>query len=109
MNKLFEGCMKGRKMYIVPFCLGPIGSPYARFGVEITDSPYAVAGLRTMTRMGTRALNLLTEEQTFLRSLHSVGAPLESGQKDVPWPCNIENRSIAHFIKEQVGVALDAE
>jgi GTP-dependent phosphoenolpyruvate carboxykinase len=102
VNGLFDGCMEGRTMYIVPFCLGPIGSPYARFGVQITDSPYAVAGIRTMTRMGTRALSLITEEHSWVRCLHSVGVPLKSGDKDVPWPCNIDKRIIAHFMKEQV-------
>jgi phosphoenolpyruvate carboxykinase (GTP) len=97
LEKLFDGCMKGRTMYIVPFCMGPLGSPYARYGVEVTDSPYVVIHMKLLTRMGTRVLNVLTEDKWYLPCLHSVGAPLQPGQKDVPWPCNPDNLHIAHF------------
>jgi phosphoenolpyruvate carboxykinase (GTP) len=97
MNKLFDGCMKGRTMYIIPFCMGPIGSPYSRFGVEITDSPYVVCHMKITTRMGAAALKAMGENEWFLKCLHSVGCPLQSGQKDVPWPCNPDNTHISIF------------
>jgi len=100
LNKLFDGSMKGRTMYVVPFCEGPLGSPYSRYGVEVTDSPYAVLGIRTTSRIGTNVLNLLTEQESFVPCLHSVGAPLENGQRDVPWPCNVDNTLVAHFMDE---------
>ena len=100
LNKLMEGCMEGRTMYVVPFCVGPYGSPAAKYGVQITDSPYAVLGLRQTSRVGSRVLSLLTEKEFFLPCLHSVGAPLKPGQKDVPWPCDIDNRTVAHFVEE---------
>ncbi len=98
---LFDGCMEGRAMYVIPFCLGPLDSRIARIGVEITDSPYVALSMRLTTRCGDAVLRPLGERDDFVRCTHSVGMPLSDGQTDVPWPCNPENRVIAHFPDSQ--------
>ncbi|WP_026413181.1 phosphoenolpyruvate carboxykinase (GTP) [Actinomadura oligospora] len=93
---LFKGAMKGRTLYVVPFCMGPLGGNISQLGVEITDSPYVVVSMRIMTRMGEGALRLIEERGSFVKAVHSVGAPLEPGQADVPWPCS-STKYISHF------------
>ena len=101
LQKLFKGCMRGRMLYVLPFCMGPLNSPFARLGVQLTDSAYVVVNTRIMAKVGQAVLEKLGDKGAFIPCLHSVGVPLKPQEKDQAWPCNPDNTCIAHFPKEK--------
>jgi len=101
LQELLKGAMKGRTMYVIPYCMGPIGSPLSRLGVQLTDSEYVVANMKIMTRMGKQALDMLGSSGDYVKCIHCLGAPLEPGQQDSKWPCNPTTKYIVHFPEER--------